>query len=66
MQDGIITLGWAYSVYVDIRDEIGILYTGPYTDVSYQVSVHLTKQFQMRRIKCVKLTDDGRLMTVAK
>jgi hypothetical protein len=73
MQDELITLcgfqgnpGWAYNVYVDIRDEMGTLYTGPSIDVSCQVSVHLAKRFQMRRIKCDKLTDDGRQMTVAK
>ena len=49
------------NVYVDITDEIGTLYTGPSIDVSCQVSVHLAKRFQMRRIKCDKLTDDGRL-----
>ena len=73
MQDGLIALcgfqgnaGWAYNVYVDIKDEIGTLYTGPSIDVSCQVSVHLAKRFQMRRIKCDKLTDDGRQMTFAK
>jgi hypothetical protein len=30
-------------------------------DTSYQVSVHLAKQFQ-RRFKCGKLTDEGRQM----
>jgi hypothetical protein len=29
-------------------------------DASYQVSVHLAKGFQGRRLKCEKLTDDGR------
>jgi hypothetical protein len=58
--------GWVYNVYVDIMDEIGTLYTGPSIDVSCQVSVHLAKRVQMRRIKCDKLTDDGRQMTVAK
>jgi hypothetical protein len=73
MQDGLIALGgfqgnagWVYNVYVDITDEIGTPYTGPSIDVSCQVSVHLAKRFQMRRIKCDKLTDDGRQMTVAK
>jgi hypothetical protein len=33
---------------------------GPYIDTSYQVSVHLTERFQWRRLKCEKLTDDGR------
>ena len=32
----------------------------PSIDVSYQVSVHLAKGFQRRRLKCEKLTDDGR------
>ena len=29
-------------------------------DASYQVSVYLAKQFQRRRLKCEKLTDDRR------
>ena len=36
------------------------LYREPSIDASYQVSVHLTKRFQRRRLKCEKLTDDGR------
>ena len=32
----------------------------PSTDASYQVSVHLTKRFQRRRLKYEKLMDDGR------
>ena len=32
----------------------------PSIDASYQVSVHLVKGFQKRRLKCEKLTDDGR------
>jgi hypothetical protein len=35
------------------------LYRGPSIDASYQVSVHLAKQFQRRKIKFEKLTDDG-------
>jgi hypothetical protein len=35
-------------------------YRGPSLDASYQVSVHLAKGFQRRRLKCEKLTDDGR------
>jgi hypothetical protein len=31
------------------RDEISILYRGHSIDASYQVSVHLAKQFQRRR-----------------
>jgi hypothetical protein len=34
------------------------LYRGPSIDASYQVSVHLAKRFQRRRLKCEKLTDD--------
>ena len=33
---------------------------GPPIDTSYQVSVHLAKGFQRRRLKCEKLTDNGR------
>ena len=36
------------------------LYKGPSIDVSYQVSVHLAEGVQRRRLKCEKLTDDGR------
>jgi hypothetical protein len=36
------------------------LYRGPSIDASYQVSVHLAKGFQRRKLKCEKLTDDGR------
>ena len=32
---------------------------GPSIDASYQISVHLAKRFQRRRLKCEKLTDDG-------
>jgi hypothetical protein len=35
------------------------LYRGPSIDASYQVSVQLAEGFQ-RRLKCEKLTDDGR------
>ena len=40
------------------RDEMSKLYRGPSIDASYQVSVHLAKGFQRRRLKCEKLTDD--------
>ena len=33
------------------RDEMSNLYRGPSIDASYQVSVHLAKQFQRRRFK---------------
>jgi hypothetical protein len=36
------------------------LYKGPSIGTSYQVSVHLAKGFQRRRLKCEKLTDDRR------
>ena len=42
------------------RDEMSNLYRGPAIDASYQVSVHLAERFQRRRLKCEKLTDDGR------
>jgi hypothetical protein len=42
------------------RDEISIYYRGPSIDASYQVSVHLAEGFQRRRLKCERLTDDGR------
>jgi hypothetical protein len=41
-------------------DEISNMYREPSIDISYQVSVHLAKGFQRRRLKCEKLTDDGR------
>jgi hypothetical protein len=39
------------------------LYRGPSIDASYQVSVHLAKWFQRRRLKCEKLKDDRRRTT---
>ena len=42
------------------RDEMRKLYKGPYIDASYQVQFHLAQWFQRRRLKCEKLTDDGR------
>jgi hypothetical protein len=40
--------------------------SGPSIDASYQVSLHLAEGFQRRRLKCEKLTDDGRqVMTKA-
>jgi hypothetical protein len=41
------------------RDKMSNLYRAPSKDASYQVSVHLAKRFQRRRLKCEKLTDDG-------
>jgi hypothetical protein len=42
------------------RDDISTLYREPSIDASYQVSVHVAEGFQRRRLKCEKLTDDGR------
>ena len=39
---------------------MSIVYRGPSIDASYQVSVHLAKGFQRRRLKCEKLMDDRR------
>ena len=36
------------------------LYREPAIDASYQVLLHLAEGFQRRRLKCEKLTDDGR------
>jgi hypothetical protein len=46
-------------------DEMSILYRGPSIDASYQVSVHLAKWLQRRRLKCEKLTDYGQVMAKA-
>ena len=40
------------------QDKMSILYRGPSTDASYQVSVHMAEGFQRRRLKCEQLTDD--------
>jgi hypothetical protein len=42
------------------REEMSNLYIGPSIDVSYQISDQLALRFQRRRLKCEKLTDDGR------
>ena len=41
------------------RDDMSNLYRGPSIDASYHISVQLALRFQ-RRLKCEKLTDDGR------
>jgi hypothetical protein len=41
-------------------DKMSILYRGSSINASYQVSVHMAEGFQRRRLKCEKLTDDGR------
>ena len=39
------------AIFVNDRDEMSNLYRGPSIDASYQVSVHLAKRFQRRRLK---------------
>ena len=39
---------------------MSILYREPSIDASYQVSVHLAKRFQRKRLECEKLMDNGR------
>ena len=41
------------------QDEMNNFYRGPYIDASCQVSIHLAKGFQRRRLKCEKFTDDN-------
>jgi len=36
------------------------LYRGPSIEATYQISVHLVEGLQRGRLKCEKLTDDGR------
>ena len=50
---------WRPCLLMD-RDKMSNLYKVPSIDASYQVSVHLAEGFQRRRLKCEKLTDDGR------
>ena len=56
---------WRPCLLMD-RYEMSIRYRGPSIDASYQVSIHLSEGFQRRRLKCEKLTDDGRQTTDAK
>ena len=49
---------WRPCLLMD-RDKMNTFYRRPSIDASYQVSVHLAKGFQRRRLKCEKLTDDG-------
>jgi hypothetical protein len=42
------------------QDEMSNLYRGPSIDASSHVSVLLAEVFQGRRLKCEKLTNDGR------
>ena len=42
------------------RDEMSNINRKSSIDASYEVSVHLAKGFQRRRLKCEKLTNDRR------
>jgi hypothetical protein len=55
----------AWSIYGRSKDEMSILQRGHSIDASYQVSVHLVKRFQRRRIKCEKLKIVKRKITLA-
>ena len=48
--------------FVNGSGKMSNLYKGPSINASYQVSIHLAEGFQWRRLKCEKLTDDGRQM----
>jgi hypothetical protein len=41
-----------------LKPKMSTLYRGPSIDASYQLSVHLAEEFQRRRLKYEKLTDD--------
>jgi hypothetical protein len=45
------------------QDEMSNRYRGSSIDASYQVSVHLSEDFQRKRLKSEKLTDDRRCTT---
>jgi hypothetical protein len=49
---------WRPSLQTD-RDEMSILYRGHAIDASYQVSVHLAKRFQRRRLKKIGQSETG-------
>jgi len=54
------------AMFVNGRDEMSNLYIGPSIYASYQISDQLALRFQRRRLKCEKITDDGRqVMTKA-
>jgi hypothetical protein len=53
---------WRSCLLMD-RGQMSSLYRGPSIDAFYQVSVHLAEGFQRGRLKCEKLTDDGRQVT---
>jgi hypothetical protein len=50
---------WWQCLLID-QDKMSKFREDPSIDASYQVSLHLAERFQRRRLKCEKLTDDGR------
>jgi hypothetical protein len=46
------------AMFLTDQDVMNNIYRGPSIDDSYQVSVHLAKRLQRRRLKCEKLTDN--------
>ena len=50
---------WRTCLLMD-RDEMSNLYRGPAIKTSHQVLLHLAERFQRRRLKCERLTNDGR------
>ena len=50
-------------MFINGLGQISNLYREPSIDASYQVSVHMAEGFQMRRLKCEKLTDERRQTT---
>jgi hypothetical protein len=48
------------AMFVNGSRQMSKLQREPSIDASYQVSLHMTEGFQRRRLKCEKLTDDGR------
>jgi hypothetical protein len=51
------------AMFVNGSDEMSNLYRGPPIDASYQVSVHLAKQFQRRRF--LKIANQKQELPVA-
>ena len=55
---------WWPCLFTD-QDEMNILYRELYIFASYQISVHLAKGFQRRRLKCEKFTDNDKRQVMA-
>ena len=56
---------WPPCFYMN-RGKMCNLYRRPSIDASYQASVHLAKEFQRRRLKFEKITDDRRRTPIMK